>query len=134
MAYPLFCGLASGEQAAKVLNRLEKDFLKEGGLITTLEQTGQQWDAPNGWAPLQWIGYKAAIRYDRATLGDHIAKSWIANVEAVFKRTGKLMEKYNVIDLSVLAKGGEYKNQDGFGWTNGVYVKLKTMIGEPVKN
>ncbi len=134
MAYPLFCGLASGDHAAKVLNRLEKEFLKEGGLITTLEQTGQQWDAPNGWAPLQWIGYKAAIKYDHATLGDHIAKNWIHNVEAVFKRTGKLMEKYNVIDTGVLAKGGEYKNQDGFGWTNGVYVKLKKMIGEPVKN
>jgi alpha,alpha-trehalase len=31
-----------------------------------------------------------------------------------------MLEKYNVSDLS----GGEYPHQDGFGWTNGVLLKL----------
>lgn len=127
MAYPLFCGIASPEHANLVLDKLEKDFLKPGGLLTTLVDTGQQWDAPNGWAPLQWIGYKAALNYQRKDLASRIAHNWMSNVERVFGTTGKLMEKYNVIDTSLNAGGGEYLNQDGFGWTNGVYVKLKAL-------
>jgi alpha,alpha-trehalase len=42
----------------------------------------------------------------------------------VFDSTGKLMEKYNVIDTDVKAGGGEYPLQDGFGWTNGVLLNL----------
>jgi len=34
------------------------------------------------------------------------------------------MEKYNVMDLQLVAGGGEYPTQDGFGWTNGVLLKL----------
>src|SRR5690606_19863719 len=54
-AYPLFFKIATPEQAEKVKDHLIQDFLKQGGLVTTLEHTGQQWDAPNGWAPLQWM-------------------------------------------------------------------------------
>jgi alpha,alpha-trehalase len=133
MAYPLFCGLASATHAGHVLERMEKDFLHEGGLLTTLSVTGQQWDAPNGWAPLQWIGYKAAMNYEQRTFADRIANNWTHNVENVFRRTGKLMEKYNVTDMSLPAGGGEYQNQDGFGWTNGVYVKMKKLLGVPVE-
>ena len=34
------------------------------------------------------------------------------------------MEKYNVVDPHLKAGGGEYPLQDGFGWTNGVLLKL----------
>jgi len=53
--------------------------------------------------------------------------NWMMNVERVFATTGKMMEKYNVVDISLLAGGGEYPNQDGFGWTNGVYAALKRV-------
>ena len=39
-----------------------------------------------------------------------------------------MMEKYNVMDTTTQAGGGEYPNQDGFGWTNGVYLKLINEI------
>ncbi|MFT6881125.1 MAG: alpha,alpha-trehalase, partial [Arcticibacterium sp.] len=42
----------------------------------------------------------------------------------VYKNTGKMVEKYNVNDLRLEAGGGEYPVQDGFGWTNGVLLKL----------
>ncbi|RYZ77647.1 MAG: trehalase, partial [Proteobacteria bacterium] len=45
--------------------------------------------------------------------------------EKVYQATGKMMEKYDVIDLKKMSGGGEYPNQDGFGWTNGVYQALK---------
>jgi alpha,alpha-trehalase len=36
-----------------------------------------------------------------------------------------MMEKYNVVDITINAGGGKYPNQDGFGWTNGVYLRMK---------
>ena len=88
-------------------------------------RTGQQWDAPNGWAPLQWMAYKGLKNYGFTELCNQIKNNWLANCEKVFAETGKMMEKYNVMDTTVSAGGGEYPNQDGFGWTNGVYLKMK---------
>lgn len=123
-AFPLFFSLASTEQAQKVASVLYEKFLSAGGLATTLETTGQQWDAPNGWAPLQWLAIKGLQNYSLNQLANEIAKRWTSLNIKVFKRTGKLMEKYNVLDTNLDAGGGEYPSQDGFGWTNGVLLKL----------
>ncbi len=125
MVFPLFFRIADNEQAKPVADILENKFLQPGGILTTLVKSGQQWDAPNGWAPLQWVAYKGVMNYGFIEFANKIKDSWIKNIERVFKQTGKLAEKYNVVDISVNAGGGEYPNQDGFGWTNGVYLKLK---------
>jgi alpha,alpha-trehalase len=49
------------------------------------------------------------------------------NVERVYRRSGKLVEKYDVIATDREGGGGEYPLQDGFGWTNGVMRKLMAM-------
>ena len=120
MAAPLYFGLATPEQGRAVAERLERDFLRDGGLVTTLVASGQQWDAPNGWPPLQWLGAEGARRYGRADLADAVRDRWLALNRRVYQATGKMTEKYDVVDLSRPAGGGEYPNQDGFGWTNGV--------------
>lgn len=121
---PLFFAIATDQQAARVAEIIEKKFLAAGGLITTLRTTGQQWDAPNGWAPLQWITIKGLENYGYAKLAEEIARRWIKLNCDVYERTGKLMEKYNVVNVELEAGGGEYPSQDGFGWTNGVLLKL----------
>ncbi len=121
---PLFFGIASEEQAAHTALLIKNKFLKAGGLITTLVTTGQQWDAPNGWAPLQWMTIVGLKNYHQTELAKEIAQRWIKLNTDVFKRTGKLMEKYNVVDTHLDAGGGEYEGQDGFGWTNGVLLAL----------
>jgi alpha,alpha-trehalase len=121
---PLFFNIARPEQADKVANLLEKQFLQAGGLTTTLQKTGHQWDAPNGWAPLQWMAYQGLKNYGHTILADKIKENWLKNNQKVYRETGKMMEKYDVMNLHLLAGGGEYPNQDGFGWTNGVYLKL----------
>jgi alpha,alpha-trehalase len=124
--FPLFAGIAMPEQANAVAAVLEKRFLKPGGLPTTLARTGQQWDAPNGWAPLQWIALAGLRRYGQTALAERIKTAWVGANLRVYKVTGKMTEKYNVEDLTLKAGGGEYPNQDGFGWTNGVLLKLLT--------
>ncbi|KFF08835.1 trehalase family glycosidase [Chryseobacterium luteum] len=123
--YPLFLGLADQTQAESVAQNIEEKFLYRGGLVTTTKKTGQQWDLPNAWAPYQWLGFKAMKNYGFDELAEEIKNNWCGNVERVYSNTGKLMEKYNALDTETIAGGGEYPNQDGFGWTNGVYLKLK---------
>jgi alpha,alpha-trehalase len=126
MAYPLFAGLASREQARRVARALERDLVKPHGLATTTEDTGQQWDAPNGWAPLQWVAIAGLRRYGEQPLAAKIARGWVAENARVYCKTGKLVEKYNVRDAGAGA-GGEYPVQDGFGWTNAVLIKLLSV-------
>lgn len=123
-AAPLYFGVASPEQGRAVVARLARDFLKPGGFATTNIASGQQWDAPNGWPPLQWLSIEAARRYGRADVADDASNRWLALNRRTYRVTGKMMEKYDVMDLSKRAGGGEYPTQDGFGWTNGVALKL----------
>ena len=124
--YPLFAGLSSPEQATAVAATVRRTLLRPGGLVTTPRETGEQWDAPNGWAPLQWIAVAGLRAYGEQPLAQVIACRWMANVEGVYQVSGKLVEKYNVM-TSGGGGGGEYPLQDGFGWTNGVLRKLLVL-------
>jgi len=130
-ATPLFFKIATPAQAKAVMNVVKTKFVQPGGVVTTLNKTGQQWDAPNGWAPLQWITISGLKNYGYDELAKTIAHRWIRLNVDVYDRTGKLMEKYNVSDTRLEAGGGEYPSQDGFGWTNGVLLKLVSMYGIP---
>jgi alpha,alpha-trehalase len=127
--YPLFVALASKPQAAAVANLTAREFLKAGGIVTTTQATDQQWDAPNGWAPLQWIAISGLRDYGHTPLAAAIACRWMANVNDLYGQSGKLVEKYNVVS-GRSGGGGEYPLQDGFGWTNGVMRKLMVMYPE----
>lgn len=122
--YPLFVALASGAQATGVAKIVSRDLLKAGGIVTTLLETGQQWDAPNGWAPLQWIAVAGLSHFGEDSLAEAVACRWMITVQNLYRRSGKLVEKYDVIDIDRRGGGGEYPLQDGFGWTNGVMREL----------
>ena len=125
--YPLFTHVASEAQAASVAEAVERELLKAGGIVATTLATGQQWDAPNGWAPLQWIAVEGLTGFGRNLLAEEVACRWMVNVSRVYRQTGKLLEKYDVIAADRAGGGGEYPTQDGFGWTNGVTLKLMTL-------
>lgn len=122
--FPLFTKIATESQAKAVARRIEKDFLKEGGLVTSLVDNGQQWDSPNGWAPLQWVTIQGLRNYGHHELASRIKKAWVQTNLDVYAREAKMVEKYNVVHPHKLGGGGEYVLQDGFGWTNGVLAAL----------
>lgn len=124
MVFPLFAEIASQEQATLVAKRLKRDFLKAGGLVTTLVENGQQWDSPNGWAPLQWMAIVGLRNYGFDDLADEIKQRWMATIQKVYDAEHKLIEKYDVVGDSGIGGGGEYPLQDGFGWSNGVMSAL----------
>jgi len=125
--FPLAFGVATSDQAKKVAGHLQNEFLRPGGLLTTTNPSGQQWDAPNAWAPLEYLSIVGLRRYGQKPLADTVAHRWTRLNVRVFNQTGKLLEKYNVEKTDLLAGGGEYPLQDGFGWTNGV---LLTLLNE----
>jgi alpha,alpha-trehalase len=129
---PLFFGLATKAQAERVAEAVRARLLKPGGLATTTVSTGQQWDAPNAWAPLQWIAIEGLSDYGETALAETIAQRWMLKVITAYRATGKLMEKYNAEEPSLVTGGGEYPTQDGFGWTNGVLRKLLVLYPNAV--
>lgn len=117
--YPLFAGLATQGQADAVATTVSTHMLARGGLRTTTVASDQQWDMPNGWAPLQWIAVTGLTRYGHHAAARDIAGRWLHTVQTTYDQTGRLLEKYDIEDLKP-GGGGEYPVQDGFGWTNGV--------------
>lgn len=125
VAAPLFTGVASARQAQCTAQVIASRLLREGGLGTSERASGQQWDRPNGWAPLQWMAIRGLRDYGIA-LGDDIASRWLKTVGNLYRRESKLVEKYAITraEDGLGGYGGEYPLQDGFGWTNGVTRRL----------
>jgi alpha,alpha-trehalase len=94
--YPLFESLASVAQAQQVAAVVRDSLLARNGLATTRLRTGQQWDAPNGWAPLQWIAVRGLRDNGSGALAAVIACRWLVNVTTAYRNSGRLVEKYNV--------------------------------------
>jgi alpha,alpha-trehalase len=127
IVYPLFVAMADKAQAAAVARAVSRDLLKAGGIVTSPLTTGQQWDAPNGWPPLQWMSVSGLRQYSILPLAETIACRWMIAVNRVYGENGKLVEKYDVVATGRPGGGGEYPNQDGFGWTNGSMRRLMLL-------
>ena len=129
---PLYVGLASHEQADRLDGAVRSRLLTPGGILATEYDSGEQWDFPNGWAPLQWMAIQGFKLYGNDALGNEIARSWLGTVNHVYQRHHKLVEKYHIGSSTPRqGGGGEYPLQDGFGWTNGVVRRLIGLYGEP---
>jgi alpha,alpha-trehalase len=123
--YPLWAGLAGPEQAQAVARNV-KIFEEPGGLATSPNETGAQWDYPYGWAPLQLLAVEGLRRYGFADDANRISYKFLSMVAQNFKREGTIREKYDVVTRSsdVQVSAGYQANVVGFGWTNGVFLKL----------
>jgi alpha,alpha-trehalase len=129
VAFALFSGVATPERAQQTAKALER-LLAPGGLVTTSRKTDEQWDSPNGWAPLVWIAVSGLRRYEQHDLAREIGTRFLSRIEALFATEAKLVEKYDVQSAAVRGGGGgEYPLQDGFGWTNGVTLELLELYG-----
>jgi alpha,alpha-trehalase len=133
--YPLWTGIATPEQAAAVRANLGT-FEAPGGLLTSTRITGNQWDAPFGWAPLQLIAVEGLRRYGYDEDADRLARKFVDLVAKEFREHGTIVEKYDLrrreSDVEAGITFGYAANQVGFGWTNGVVLELLAGLREPV--
>lgn len=126
--FPLYVNAAAKDRASKVATATQAHLLQPGGLATTSVKSGQQWDAPNGWAPLQWVAATGLQNYGQDTVAMDVTWRFLTNVQHTYDREKKLVEKYDVSTTGTGGGGGEYPLQDGFGWTNGVTLKMLDLI------
>ena len=125
--YPLWAGLASKEQAARVEKNLSL-FERNGGLQTSTHVSGNQWDSPFGWAPLQMIAAEGLRRYGYRQDAERMSMKWLGLIYRDFLRRGFIVEKYDVVNSSSDVESqihfGYSANQAGFGWSNAVFTQL----------
>jgi alpha,alpha-trehalase len=127
--YPLWAGVASAEQAERVIDTWLSRFEQPGGLVTALDaQQGRQWAWPNGWAPLQWIVVQGLERYGMVGEAQRLRERWCDTCAMMHARTGVLWEKYNVVAPGEEGEEGLYGHVTGFGWTNGVFVDFARAL------
>ena len=103
------------------------------GLPTSLINSGQQWDFPNVWPPLQHVAVEGLMNSrnpQHREMGERLAKRFIKNCYLLWKDTGYMYEKYDVIQQGKPGEGGEYDVQYGFGWTNGVVIDILHKFGD----
>jgi alpha,alpha-trehalase len=125
--FPLYVKAASQERANKVASATSSHLIKPGGISTTTINSGQQWDAPNGWAPLQWVATEGLQNYGQNKVAMDVTWRFLKNVQHTYDREQKLVEKYDVSSTGT-GGGGEYPLQDGFGWSNGVTLKMLDQV------
>lgn len=134
--YPLWAGIATREQAAAVQANLPL-FEQPGGLQTSTFHSGNQWDAPFGWAPLEMIAIEGLRRYGFEADANRISVKWLSMIRDEYERRGIIVEKYDVVhrglEVSAGIKYGYRSNEIGFGWTNAVFTRLYDALPEPKK-
>jgi alpha,alpha-trehalase len=127
--YPLWAHAASNAQAATVRNHLSI-FERSGGLAMDDHPSGAQWDAPYGWAPTNWLAVSGLDAYGFQEDARRIAGKFCATVDRGVATDGTIREKYNMVlgNADVHISAGYSQNVVGFGWTNGVYLKLQEIL------
>ncbi|HEX4232472.1 MAG TPA: trehalase family glycosidase [Bryobacteraceae bacterium] len=134
--YPMWAGIASKQQAARIVANLPK-FERPGGLQTSTFVSGNQWDSPFGWAPLEYIAVEGLRKYGYSQDADRISMKWLSMIQSDFEVRGRIVEKYDVIsansDVSAHIHFGYSSNEAGFGWTNAVYTALYDELPDAKK-
>ncbi|HYE13816.1 MAG TPA: trehalase family glycosidase [Pyrinomonadaceae bacterium] len=129
--YPLWAGIATPRQAARVVSNLRL-FERPGGLRTSTNVSGSQWDAPFGWAPMQLIAVEGLRRYGFDKEADRVSVNFLSLVLKEFVEHNVIVEKYDVerrdSQLGAGLRFGYTSNEIGFGWTNAAFTELYARL------
>ncbi|KAJ2024694.1 hypothetical protein IWW57_003634 [Coemansia sp. S610] len=118
-----------------------------GGFPATLYNSGQQWDYPSAWPPLQYVLMQAALTTGHVDLATQLAQTFANSVFCAWFKTGgsipgileklpntndtgHMFEKFDSTQVGKEGGGGEYTVQAGFGWTNGILIWTLDTFGK----
>lgn len=136
---PMWCDMASEEQAEKLVKHALPLLQEKGGIAGSTEQSRgkitetrphRQWDFPNGWAPHQMMIWKGLLNYGYNAEAQELIYRWLFMItKNAVDYNGTIPEKYDVVEAThkVFSEYGnvgtdfEYISQEGFGWMNASY-------------
>jgi alpha,alpha-trehalase len=131
--FPVWAGAYDSSDTPSILGSLQNSgLLQIGGVLSTHLDSGQQWDAPNTWAPHQSLIVQVLLQLnttESVALAETVALRWINTTFLGFQTTKMMHEKYNALIPGSSGSGGEYPPQIGFGWTNGVTLEFLSLYG-----
>ncbi len=147
--WTLWSGLATPQQAERLLSTTLAHLTEAGGLVaTSLASRGQlgpdrparQWDYPYGWAPHQIMAWQGLAAYGFGAEASQLAYRWLKMMTRnAIDFNGVIPEKYDVVGATheVFAEYGnvgadfDYITKEGFGWSNTSYqLGLDILSGE----
>lgn len=137
--YPLWSGLASEEQAQRMVPNLMNHLQARGGILastkssverTATNEVQRQWDYPYGWAPHQMLLWQGLLDYGYQEQAHELIYRWLWMITRnAVDYNGTIPEKYDVVNAThkVYAEYGnvgtefDYITTSGFGWMNASY-------------
>lgn len=126
--YPLNVGIATQKQADRVVEVIQHELHKKWGIVQSVRFVENlQWDWPNGWAPLQIRTAEGLMRYGYNKLAKRLVLKWLSSNIRIFKQTGELWEKYDVVHGGV-GLPDKYPTPPGFAWTNAAFIIMNRML------
>lgn len=140
--WALYSGIATSDQAEKLVRSAIPLFEKAGGIVSGTEKSrgdisalrpARQWDYPFGWAPQQMPAWIGLLKYGYTDIVQRLVYRWLYMMTRTFVNfNGVVVEKYNVTsethphlaDVEYGNQGGSFKGvaKEGFGWANSSYV------------
>ncbi|CAJ0939296.1 unnamed protein product, partial [Mesorhabditis belari] len=131
-AYDLFNGNLPNGVYKYMLNQSVLNFPE--GVPTSMVPSGEQWDFPNGWSPLEHIvieGFRKSSDPEAQQAAFLLAEKWVIGNYLTWMKTKAMWEKYDISGvIPEPGHGGLYDVQVGFGWTNGVVLDLLITYGD----
>ncbi|MGE0763580.1 MAG: trehalase family glycosidase, partial [Bdellovibrionales bacterium] len=125
----VYFGVLTPAEGRPLVQKAMARLQATGGVMGSTIQSGKQWDAPFGWAPDNMIAIEALRLVGDQRGARHLARNWVSMVDRVFGRMGTVLEKYDMIRADAPEEAGDkYVTQQGFLWSNGVYVWILTDI------
>lgn len=129
--FPLCAECASPTKQQLAIDSLKSSgLLGPGGVAASMKVTGQQWDWPNVWPPIQSLLEEGCRMGGDINLSKQIAHRYLKSAFIAWSTTGQMFEKYDVEKVGEAGRGGEYECAVGFGWSNGVALSFLQLYGD----
>ncbi|MEH0156921.1 trehalase family glycosidase [Limibacter armeniacum] len=126
--FPMYIGFATNMHSSHMAHHIKSLFMKHGGVATSLLNNGQTWDAPYGWAPMQWVTIVGLRNYQFDNIADEVKKRWVLFNLRAFQLNGTLPDKFNVEAFNTTIPS-KY-NHSRSAWTNALLLKLLVEDGK----
>lgn len=135
--WTIWAGVATYKQADRLVGQLERFEAAHGLTFTDKAYSSPhpefqhlQWSYPAGWPPMHIMVVQALQKYNYEAAAQRIAEKYLRLMLELYEQTGKLWEKYNVVEGTTEIPVERAENVPFHGWTSSAAVLFGQLIFE----